>query len=192
MKRRKLSLEETKLWEKVAKSTLPLNDKTLTESDISSGQISPKNSKLTNAPPKRTVRPQLNENIAIKKGFVSTGAQKVKMDMKAFAKLKKGMLEPEAWLDLHGMTLEQAYPALLNFIVSAHNRQKRLVLVITGKGKNSDPGYVIPQRNGVLRSQVPLWLKEPRLSTLILQVEKAHQRHGGYGALYIYLRRSRS
>ncbi len=63
---------------------------------------------------------------------------------------------------------------------------------ITGKGKNSDPGYVIPQRNGVLRSQVPLWLKEPRLSNLILQVEKAHQRHGGYGALYIYLRRTRS
>ena len=27
MKRRKLSLEEKKLWEKVAKSTLPLNDK---------------------------------------------------------------------------------------------------------------------------------------------------------------------
>jgi len=82
MKRRKLSLEETKLWEKVAKSTLPLNDKILTESDISSGQISPKNSKPTNAPPKRALRPQLNENIAIKKGFVSTGAQKVKMDMK--------------------------------------------------------------------------------------------------------------
>ena len=75
MKRRKLSLEETKLWEKVAKSTLPLNDKTLTESDISSGQISPKNSKPTNALPKRALRPQLNENIAIKKGFVSTGAQ---------------------------------------------------------------------------------------------------------------------
>ena len=112
--------------------------------------------------------------------------------MKAFAKLKKGMLEPEAWLDLHGMTLEQAYPALLNFIVSAHNRQKRLVLVITGKGKNSDPGYVIPQSNGVLRSQVPLWFKEPRFSNLILQVEKAHHRHGGYGALYFYLRRSRS
>ena len=66
MKRRKLSLEETKLWEKVAKSTLPLNDKILTESDISSGQISPKNSKPTNAPPKRALRPQLNENIAIK------------------------------------------------------------------------------------------------------------------------------
>ena len=76
---------------------------------------------------------------------------KVKMDMGMFSKLKKGKLEPEASLDLHGMNLEQAYPALLNFIISAHNTQKRLVLVITGKGKNSDPGYAIPQRSGVFK-----------------------------------------
>ena len=117
--------------------------------------------------------------------------QKVKMDMGTFSKLKKGKLEPEASLDLHGMNLEQAYPALLNFIISAHNTQKRLVLVITGKGKNSDPGYAIPERSGVLRSQVPIWLKEAKLSNLILQVEQSHRRHGGLGALYVYLRRNR-
>ena len=62
----------------------------------------------------------------------------------------------------------------------------------SGKGKTSDPGYAVPQRNGVLRSQVPIWLKEPRLSNLVLQVEPAHHRHGGLGAFYIYLRRNRS
>lgn len=186
MKRRKLSSEELKLWEKVAKSTLPLNE--INSSDTESFY----NNEAPMGAPLKGLNLQLNDEKTRQKEVFSNTYQKVKMDMGTFSKLKKGKLEPEASLDLHGMNLEQAYPALLNFIVSAHNRQKRLVLVITGKGKNSDPGYVIPQRNGVLRSQVPLWLKEPRLSNLILQVEKAHQRHGGYGALYIYLRRSRS
>ena len=114
------------------------------------------------------------------------------MDMKAFTKLKKGKLEPEDTLDLHGMTFETAFPALSSFISRAHSTQKRLVLVITGKGKNTDPGYAVPQRNGVLRSQVPIWLKEPRLSSLVLQIERAHHRHGGLGAFYIYLRRNRA
>ena len=94
--------------------------------------------------------------------------------------------------DLHGYSIENANKKVEELIFDCHRNGYKEILVITGKGKNSDPGYVIPKRNGVLRSQVPLWLKEPRLSTLILQVEKAHQRHGGYGALYIYLRRSRS
>ena len=185
MKRRKLSSEELKLWEKVTKSTLPLSEKNYSETESVSNNEAPKGAPL------KGMKFQLKDGKTRRKEVFSNTSQKVKMDMGTFSKLKKGKLEPEASLDLHGMNLEQAYQALLNFIISAHNTQKRLVLVITGKGKNSDPGYAIPQRNGVLRSQVPMWLKEAKLSNLILQVEQSHRRHGGLGALYIYLRRIR-
>jgi len=191
MKRRKLSSEELKLWEKVAESTLPLNEKNSSETEVFSDKKTTKHDETPEGASLKGMNLHLKEEKTHQKEVFSNTSQKVKMDMRAFGKLRKGKLEPEASLDLHGMTLEQAYPALLNFIISSHNTQKRLVLVITGKGKNSDPGYVIPQRSGVLRSQVPIWLKESKLSNLILQVERAHQRHGGLGALYVYLRRIR-
>jgi DNA-nicking Smr family endonuclease len=36
---------------------------------------------------------------------------------------------------------------------------------------------------------VPRWLEE--LSAVVVGVQSAHRRHGGAGALYVYLRRKR-
>ena len=192
MKGKKLSSEDLKLWDKVTGSTKPLDKKKPVVHDTP-----PKKNKLRSVIKPQRVSPKIktlsqSANEPFQKKVISENSQTVKMDMKAFAKLKKGKLEPEDILDLHGMTLETAFPALSSFISRAHSTQKRLVLVITGKGKNTDPGYAVPQRNGVLRSQVPIWLKEPRLSSLVLQIERAHHRHGGLGAFYIYLRRNRA
>ena len=115
----------------------------------------------------------------------------VQMDKKAFGKLKRGKLHPEGKIDLHGMTLERAHPALTGFILSAHKQGKRLVLVITGKGKIRDDGGPIPVRHGVLRHQVPQWLQMAPLAQVVLQVSQAHISHGGGGAYYVYLRRTR-
>ena len=115
----------------------------------------------------------------------------VQMDQKAFGKLKRGKLKPEGRIDLHGMTLDRAHPALTKFIMLGHRQGKRLVLVITGKGKMRDEGGPIPVRHGVLRHQVPQWLSMPPLSGLIMQVSQAHISHGGGGAYYVYLRRQR-
>lgn len=115
----------------------------------------------------------------------------VQMDQKAFGKLKRGKLAPEGRIDLHGMTLDRAHPVLSRFILSAHKSGKRLVLVITGKGKQRDEGGPIPVRHGVLRHQVPQWLGMVPLSSLVLQVSQAHISHGGEGAFYVYLRRQR-
>jgi DNA-nicking Smr family endonuclease len=38
---------------------------------------------------------------------------------------------------------------------------------------------------------VPHWLSLPPLRPCILQLAEAHLSHGGAGALYVYLRRSR-
>jgi DNA-nicking Smr family endonuclease len=114
----------------------------------------------------------------------------VRMDRKAFNRLTRGKLAPEARIDLHGMTLAEAHPALNRFVAAAHADGKRLVLVITGKGRSGEDHGPIPQRPGVLKHQVPQWLGRPPLGAMILQVTEAHLRHGGAGAYYVYLRRA--
>lgn len=115
----------------------------------------------------------------------------LRMDKRAFGKMKRGKLDPEARLDLHGMTLAAAQPSLTGFILSSAAQGRRLVLVITGKGKARPDHGPIPQRKGLLRHQVPQWLAMPPLSSVVLQVTPAHARHGGEGAYYVYLRRGR-
>ena len=89
------------------------------------------------------------------------------------------------------MTLERAHTALTRFVLSSYTDQKRLLLVITGKGKNRDVSGPIPVRYGVLRHQVPEWLRLPPLANVVLQVTQAHVSHGGTGAYYVYLRKPR-
>jgi DNA-nicking Smr family endonuclease len=112
------------------------------------------------------------------------------MDRRRLEKLRRGRVDPEARIDLHGMTSERAHAALNDFILSAHARGLRLVLVITGKGRADDAPHQ-PRRHGILRHSVPHWLAAPPLGGRVLQVLSAHQRHGGDGALYVYLRRWR-
>jgi DNA-nicking Smr family endonuclease len=113
----------------------------------------------------------------------------LRMDAKAFGKMTRGKLAPEARIDLHGMTLSEAHPELISFILNAHAAGLRLVLVITGKGKPKADHGPIPQRSGVLRHQVPQWLRLSPLGPAVLQVSEAHLKHGGSGAYYVYLRR---
>ncbi|MBN9567755.1 MAG: Smr/MutS family protein [Alphaproteobacteria bacterium] len=108
------------------------------------------------------------------------------------AKLKRGLLEPEARLDLHGYTEDAAHLALTRFLTSARRRGFRLVLVVTGKGstQGDDAPFTMGYgRRGVLKAAVPRWLKEAALASLIAATMAAHRKHGGAGALYIYLRK---
>ena len=118
-------------------------------------------------------------------------AQPLRMDRRAHQAMTRGRLRPEGRIDLHGMTLAQAHPALIRFILSSQSAGLRLVLVITGKGRRGDDDGPIPQRVGALRHQLPHWLSQPPLSGVTLQTTPAHARHGGAGAFYIYLRRAR-
>lgn len=118
-------------------------------------------------------------------------AQPLRIDRRLHQRLMRGKTDPEARIDLHGMTLAEAHPELIRFVLSSHAAGRRLLLVITGKGKAGPDSGPIPQRIGVLRHQVPHWLTQPPLGTAVLQVTQAHIRHGGAGAYYVYLRRSR-
>ena len=115
----------------------------------------------------------------------------LRMDEKTYRRMKRGRLKPEGKLDLHGMRVDAAHGALSRFILSAQASGKRLVLLITGKGKDRDEPGPIPVPRGVLRHQVPQWLQLPPLAQAVLQVTPAHISHGGEGAYYVYLRRGR-
>ncbi len=196
MSRRRLKPEEIALWQEVTKNTEALHrpqtfdptayapkpqtkpaprGATVTLDGRSTPQPAPRN-------PTYDLVPKLPDRLQ---------NAPVQMDRKTFARMNRGKVKPEAKMDLHGMTVERAHSALLRFILSSHGAGKRLVLVITGKGKDRDEGGPIPVRHGLLRHQVPQWLAMQPLAPVVLQVAPAHVSHGGAGAYYVYLKRKR-
>ncbi|MEM7270856.1 MAG: Smr/MutS family protein [Pseudomonadota bacterium] len=102
----------------------------------------------------------------------------------------KGKRTPDARLDLHGMSAARAHAALKMFISDSRDRGCRCVLVITGKGSD-EPAAFGEVKPGVLRRETPRWLSSPPLAQMIVTVAQAHPKHGGSGALYVYLKRKR-
>ena len=49
-------------------------------------------------------------------------------------RLRRGLIEPQARLDLHGLSERDAHRALITFVRSARSRKLRMVLIVTGKG----------------------------------------------------------
>jgi DNA-nicking Smr family endonuclease len=103
------------------------------------------------------------------------------------SQLSRGRKEIDARLDLHGMTQTRAHRVLFTFLQRAHSDGLTFVLVITGKGKAGGG----EAERGVLRRQVPQWLSMPEFRSLVVGFEEAHIGHGGEGALYVRVRRSR-
>ena len=196
MIRRHLRPDEEELWRKVVSNAERLHpEKPLNPQDfVTTSTPQPRKKATFEAVPKSlTIQQSTPKTSTYLSPSITQqlGAQPVQMDRKAFEQLKRGKLRPEGKLDLHGMTLERAHPALTQFILNAQAQGKRLVLVVTGKGKQRDDGGPIPVRFGVLRHQVPQWLSMPPLGPAVLQVTQAHLRHGGGGAYYVYLRKLR-
>ena len=196
MRRRRLRPDEEELWRKATEKTDQIRFNKLVKSDnfVTPIKISNLEKPKVDFVPK-TFSGLVNKQLVHLDLAMSVSEQvagrKISMDRKAYARLMRGKLRPEGKIDLHGMTLERAHPVLTRFILSAQRQGKRLVLVVTGKGKQRDDGGPIPVRIGVLRHQVPQWLNNPPLSLAILQITQAHVRHGGGGAYYVYLKKAR-
>ena len=115
--------------------------------------------------------------------FIDYGDNKA-VDGNLAGKLRKGKLEIEGKLDMHGLTQDKAFTNLIRFIDSAWVAEKRCVLVVTGKGSLKDGG-------GVLRNKLPIWLNSPQIRSKILMFTKAQPKDGGSGASYILLKKKR-
>lgn len=194
-RKRRLSEDDLALWRRVAETADALRQRETFDPHQAYDRMPSRREKLppTNQdngspPPAAPIRRKTSFDLASSLPD-SLRRAPVQMDRKTFGRMSRGKLKPEGRIDLHGMTLDRAHGALTRYILGAHASGKRLVLVITGKGKDRDEGGPIPVRHGVLRHQVPHWLAMPPLSGVVLQISPAHARHGGGGAYYLYLRR---
>jgi len=115
-------------------------------------------------------------------------------------KLRRGRIEPDAKIDLHGLSQDQAHGRLRRDLPRHRSNGARCLLVVTGKGSASslvrhtlhgDRISETPERRGVLRDALPRWLSEAEFRPHVAAVRPAHPRHGGGGAFYVWLRRHR-
>ena len=111
-------------------------------------------------------------------------------NVKAKQKLKKGQLKIEEQCDLHGCTEDQARHQLFRFVKEAQNSGKKLVLVITGKGKNSQNSLSFGNQ-GILKQRVPGWLNSDKFTPYVISHFPANKNQGGDGALYVRIRKKR-
>jgi DNA-nicking Smr family endonuclease len=180
-RKRGLSEEERALWESVAKQTKPLRKRhRAPKPPVASPDAESKTEPKPVAAPKV---PALAPIIAQSRPEPPPLAP---IGRRERSHLSRGRKEIDARLDLHGMTQTRAHRALFGFLQRAHHDGLTFVLIITGKGKMGSES-----ERGVLRRQVPLWLSLPEFRSMVVGFEEAGIGHGGEGALYVRVRRSR-
>ncbi|MEN8174791.1 MAG: Smr/MutS family protein [Pseudomonadota bacterium] len=97
-----------------------------------------------------------------------------------FQDLRRGVLEPTATLDLHGLRVVEARDALVRFLGQSTRARRRCVRIIHGKGYGSD------HRQPVLKQKVNQWLLQRQE---VLAFCSAPRWDGGTGAVYVLLAR---
>ena len=107
------------------------------------------------------------------------------MDRRTTQKLKRGKLDIEGTLDLHGYTQTKAHQALSRFLRTGYETDRRTVLIITGKGDR------LGGRPGILKEAVPGWFNETPMRRWVAGFSYAAPKDGGNGALYVRIKRRR-
>jgi DNA-nicking Smr family endonuclease len=163
-RRRPLRDEEQVLWEAYTRPLKPLRRR-----QPATAPVKP------TPPPAEQSRPSPANPVAPKP---KSPPPLTPLDRRTKTRVARGRTGIDRRLDLHGLTQQEAHSALLHFLRQSAAQEARTVLVITGK-------------SGVLRREVPQWLSLPDFRTLLIGFEQAAIRHGGEGALYMRLRKSR-
>jgi DNA-nicking Smr family endonuclease len=166
-RRRPLRDEEQALWEAYTRPLKPLRRR-----QPAPAPVKPR------PPPAEQARSTRGKAAAAKTPSPPPPPPLTPLDRRTRTRVARGHTGIDRRLDLHGLTKQEAHSALLHFLRQSVAREARTVLVITGK-------------SGVLRREVPQWLALPDFRALLIGFEQAAIRHGGEGALYLRLRKSR-
>jgi DNA-nicking Smr family endonuclease len=198
--RRRLKREDEDLWQEVTKSVRPLPRRaapSALEPKAARKDVTGGSAGQNPAPPLSRLQaegvkpPAKSQRSSLRPSPKAAPEPSAKLETRRRRKLKRGHLTIEATLDLHGLTESAAHAALKKFIIACRRRELRNVLVITGKGKSlhgaTDPHA--PPR-GVLRTALPLWLREASLAGAVVAFDIADRKHGGAGAFYVQLRKN--
>lgn len=168
-RKRELSGEEKDLWRRVTASAKPKRRQEITGE--SGGGIGPKKLTRSQLAPERRPSPPPDRK-----------HQTPPQDRSAERRVRRGALEIDATLDLHGHTQDSGRIALARFLQRASARGDRVVVVVTGVGRGGE---------GVLKRRLPDWLADPELRGVLSGFSQAHRAHGGAGAFYVFLKRRR-
>lgn len=164
--------------------------------DLSSKNLSRKKSKTASStPPLPQAKPLAREEVTARKAFLQE-VEKLQLDVRfedslpddelrplhgnRLRQLKRGIIQLDRQLDLHGLTREEAVESLGPFLQAARAAGEKGVLVITGKGHHSAEGPVLQQ-------VVAAWLRDQGRD-LISEYAPAPPEMGGSGAFVIFLR----
>ena len=111
-------------------------------------------------------------------------------DVNILKKIRKGKLRVESKLDLHGLKYKESNEKVFNFIISSHANGKRILLIITGKGKRlgTEDGW---KGQGILKQSLPKWLSNRVFEDKISWFDVAPPNYGGNGAYIVYLKKLR-
>jgi DNA-nicking Smr family endonuclease len=166
-RRPSLSAEDEALWRRITESVKPLRPRAQTGSALAVPTAPPQ-------PLRRIAHPRSSAPSAKPAAPVADrGGEK---------RVRRGRVEIWGSLDLHGFTQDQARAALIGFLHRARADGARVVIVVTGKGRGGEMG--------VLKARTPDWLSAPELRPLVSGMAPAHAKHGGAGAMYVFLRRA--
>jgi DNA-nicking Smr family endonuclease len=166
---RRLSQAEAELWMRAT-------------ADVRPARARPK--KLSPpAPSAEAVAPSAPSVIGDRPPAPKPPPRPIDIDARTFTKIKRGRLEVDAKLDLHGMRQAEAQRSLTGFLRRCQANGARIAIIVTGKGLTRDEG-------GVLRRVVPMWLEAPNLRDVVVGFGEAARHHGGEGALYVRIRRA--
>jgi len=109
--------------------------------------------------------------------FVQPGIQK-----RVVKNLQKGRIPPADSLDLHGLRVKEARPIFTRFLQQAHHKERRCILIIHGKGRES------ADQQPVLKQKTNQWLRQ---FPFVLAFCSAAYFDGGTGATYVLLSRKK-
>jgi len=183
MSRRRLNEDERTLWTVVTKTITPLKKRVAADDEPAApSRPSPP------APVKARSKPVALPSYTPAPSPPPAAPALEPLGRKLKKRVARGAQGIDGRLDLHGLTQAEAHHALLRFLRHGQERGARIVLVITGKGDRSGDGS---GERGVLKRQVPMWLRLPEFRSYIVGFEDAAHGHGGAGALYVRLKRAR-
>jgi DNA-nicking Smr family endonuclease len=175
---RRLADEEKELWERVVATVKPLRRLPAPVREEPAEKPRP----LAATSPKSFKRPENSTRP------VRLPAQHGGLDASWDRRLARGLVRPDVTIDLHGHSLATAHDVLDHRLAEAIGAGARVVLLVTGKPPRDDR---FPVTRGAIRASIDAWLHSSRHALAIAAVRNAHPRHGGAGALYLVLRRSR-
>lgn len=190
IRKRVLSPGEKAEWRKIARSVTPIDESRTRslEEEIALPKARPEKPKPQNRSRPPSKKPARRANHP----HPPHHHVPVPVDRGAERRHRRGKLELDARIDLHGLTQDQALSTLTHFLRMAWSEGYRNVLVITGKGLSQrdreDAPWDYPEKPGVLRRKLPEWLGNSTLRQWVSGYSSAHTRHGGAGAFYVTLR----